>query len=58
MYLHTIGISRNNHGWTPIHLAAKYGHVSTLEYLLEHSPKLDACEILDNDHVSLLSCTT
>ena len=45
-------VKSNNNGWTPIHLAAKNGHLAALEVLLQHCQK-EACEIIDNQHVSI-----
>ena len=43
----------DNRGWTPIHLAAKNGHLEVLNLLLlKHSTLTRTCEIIDNDHVS------
>lgn len=42
----------DNRGWTPIHLAAKNGHLEALELLVQNSPLRETCEIVDEDHVS------
>ena len=44
--------NRDNRGWTPIHLAAKNGHLEALELLIQHSPLKETCEIIDDEHVS------
>jgi ankyrin repeat protein len=28
--------ARDNHGWTPLHLAASFGHVEFMRLLLDH----------------------
>ena len=43
----------NADGWTPIHLSAKNGHHSVLEFLLEQSPVRETMEIIDNEQVSV-----
>ena len=42
----------DNRGWTPIHLAAKNGHLEALELLVEHAEQRHI-DIIDDYHVSL-----